>query len=792
MFKNYLKIAFRKMRKNIGFTFINVTGLAIGLACCILITLWVLNELNYDSFHMNGKNIYGVVFEKNYNGSNYKSNGTPVPLAQAVKEDFPEIAEAARYHDGIRRALLMNGDNSFYETDISFADQTFLDMFSFPLVKGNINTALANPFSIVLTEELSKKYFGSENPIGKTMRLNNSTDLSVTGIVKRYPANSSIKFNGLISYGTLLALNNYSNSPEEWGNNSGKTFIKLKDNSSIGQLNSKLKDYVKKKRNFDGAPEYTTVPLREMHFSPFYSGGSVMTSVYIFSGVAFIILLIACINFINLSTISSARRAMEIGLRKVVGATRRSTAVQFLGEFFLIGVISLSIALFLVILFFPIFNNLFGKELEVSTLLNGSTILALIGILLFTGFLGGGYPAMFISSLKPADILKGKSGSGFKKSFSRQFLVVFQFFVSVTLIIVMSVVFSQFDYMMSQNPGFDKEQVLYLKLNTKTAEKHQILKDALAGYQGIISIAGASDLPTSLLDKSSDISWRGKDPKNEALMNYGYVDHEYFNALKIEMAEGKSFSKELLSENSRGIVINEEMVKLMGRNKAVGEFVKWEDNEYKVIGVMKNFHNVPMDTKIPPLVLGYLKDGDSQLKPSYQVIKLSSGNIAPVIDFIKIKWKGINPSIPFEYHFLDEEFDKMYKSEKKLSSIISGFSFIAVFISALGLFGLASYTAELRKKEIAIRKVLGSSVKSAVGILLKEYFYLVIIANILAWPLSYYITHKWIEQYAYKINIGIEIFIIAGVSALLIAVISAGYQSVKAALLNPVDNLKSE
>lgn len=792
MFANYLKIALRKMKKNIGFTFINVTGLAIGMACCILITLWVLNELSYDSFHSNVKNIYGVVFYTNHNGEYYKSNGTPVPLAQAMKEDFPDVIASAKYTSGAQQVVLAREDKSFYENAVSFADQSFLNMFSFPLVNGDVKSALVNPFSIVISENLAKKYFGDENPLGKTLRLNNNTDLVVTGIMKKYPGNSTLKFDVLISYGTLLSIDQYSYSPAEWANNSGQTFIQLNEKASIYDLNTKLKDYVRKKRNENRAPEYTTVSLKDMHFSPYYGGGGNMISIYIFSVVAFIILLIACINFMNLSTISSARRAMEIGLRKVVGATRQNTVVQFLGEFFLLASISLLIAFLLVVFLLPLFNTQFGKELELGMLFNGSTIIALTGILIFTAFLGGGYPALIISSLKPAAILKGKSGSGLRKTLTRRFLVVFQFFLSVTLIIVMSVIYSQYDYMRNQNPGFDKGQVMYMRLKAGTSGNYQSLKNAIAGNPGIVNIMGASDLPTFLGNRTSDISWTGKNAKDESLVHYGNVDYDYFKTLKIGMADGKEFSKESLSDSREGIIINEEMVKRMGRNNVVGEFITWERNKYKIIGVMKDFHNVSMNEKIPPLVFTLLDDASGLPKPAFQIIKLSSGNIASTINFVKAKWNEINPSIPFEYHFLDEEFDKMYKSEEKLSSIIGGFSLIAVFISALGLFGLASYTAELRKKEIAIRKVLGSTVKNVLSLLLKEYFYLVFIANIIAWPLGYYITHKWIEDYAYKIDIGLGIYVITGIAALLIAVISVGYQSVKAALVNPADNLRSE
>ena len=793
LLSNYFKVAKRNIFRHKGYSFINITGLALGMACCILIVLWVLDETSYDTFHKNADSIYGIVQTQNSDNGKRYFTSTPAVFAGSFKEDFPEVTASTRYTAAWDEMIVSYKDKLFFEKSLAYVDPSFLDIFSFPLLKGNKSSALSAPNSIIINDEMAVKYFGNENPLGKTIQINNKTNFVVTGVIEKIPDNSIFKFTALIPFETFLNENKNAEERLSWQDNFADTFIQLNNNASVNDFNSKLKQYLKNKLNGDQAPEYTTLPLKKSRLSSWYGGESRITSITIFSAIAIIILLIACINFINLSIVGSVRRSMEIGLRKVVGATRGSTAIQFLGEFFILTVLSFLLAMALVILFMPLFNELFNKELKLEILLRGTSILASAGIIIFTSFLGGGYPALILSSLKPAVILKNSKEKGRRRSTLRRFFVIFQFTVSTAMIIVMSVIYSQYNYIRNQNPGFNKEQILYLPLKSNSNLNYQYMKEQLSAIQGITGLTGASNLPSKVnRSTSSNISWPGKSPDNNTLIHFANIDFDFAKTLGIRLTDGEDITKAMQTAPQNAALINEEMFKLMSNGKLIGKELTVRGERFKIVGVIKNFHFVGYDQSIPPIVLSLISDKDFLTMPNYHIIKISPENLSATINLIQAKWKEVNPMVPFEYHFIDEEFDKMYKSEEKLSSVISSLTLMAIIISALGLFGLASYTAEQRKKEIAVRKVLGSGTLDVIRLLIKEYLYLVITANIIAWPLGYFLAYKWLQDYAYKIDIGAGIFIIAGISAVIIMAISVGYQSLKAATSNPANSLRSE
>ncbi|MBA4317034.1 MAG: hypothetical protein C0412_01400 [Flavobacterium sp.] len=790
---NYLKVARRNILRQKGYTFINITGLALGMACCILFALWVLDEISYDTFHENAGNIYGIVqTQKSDNDVRYITS-TPAVFAQSLKDEFPEVLKSTRYLESWDEIPVKHGDKFFNEKSFAFADPSFLEIFSFPLLNGNKNTALTSPNSIILTEPLAEKYFGSENPIGKTIQLNIKTAFTVTGVMKKIPSNSIFTFTALIPFEAFL--NNEKDPAERisWQSNYTDTFIQLRNNTVVSDFKSKLQKYFKNKYTDNQDPEYSALSLKESRYSNWYGGERRIASITVFSAIAFVILLIACINFINLSIVSSARRSLEIGLRKVMGATKRNIIIQFLGEFFALTILSFVVAVILVILFIPIFNELFNKELELKILFRGTTILAFAGIIVITAFTSGGYPALILSSLKPAVILKSNSGNNFKRSALKRFLVIFQFSLSTIMIIVMSVIYSQFKFIRNQNPGFKKEQILYIPLKSNSNLNYQLMKEQLSAIPGITGLTGASNLPSRVnRSTSQNITWAGKSADNTSLIYFANIDFDYVKTLGIKLIDGDDFTDKLQTDPKRAVLINEEMLKMLNIREPIGSELTVQGEKLKIIGVIKNFHFVTYHDNIPPIVLSLISGKNFLTLPNYHIFSISTENSSSTLNLIKARWKRINPMVPFEYYILDEEFDKMYKNEEKLVGVVGGFTLIAIIISALGLFGLASYTAEQRKKEIAVRKMLGSKTSEVVGLLIKEYFYLIIIANIIAGPVGYIIANKWLQDYAYKINIGAGIFIMAAVSAFVIMALAVGHQSIKAATVNPANSLRSE
>ncbi len=791
MLKNYLKVVLRSIRRQAGYSFINIAGLAIGMACCLLIALWVFDELSYDRFHENAAQLYRVEENQFYSGRVYHVTVTPYPLAPALKEEIPEIAEATRlvYSGG---QLFRYGEKSFYEDRVGAVDPSFFRMFSFPLVRGDAATVFADPSSVVLTEATARKYFGDEEPLGKMISVNNVLELKVTGIAKRVPLNSTIRFDMLFPYALLKAR---GRTNEEFGSNSIGTYVQLQPDVSIPAINEKIRDFIKK-RVEGSVTELELFPYTRIHLFQYfgYEKNAVgIRYVYIFSLIAAFVLLIACINFMNLATARSAGRAQEVGLRKVVGALKKHLLARFYSESMIYALLSLALALLLVRVVLPWFNALTGKGISFSVLGNREVLLGIAGITLLTGLLAGSYPAVFLSPFQPVRVLKGSLKAGAGSALFRRVLVVIQFALSVFLIIGTVVVFRQMNFMRTASMGFDKDQILTVRLRGNTASSYEAFRNELRKDSRVLGITAATDLPSAIGSNSSGVEWKGKDPQQIVLVGMSGVDYDYIDVLKIELLEGRNFSREFESDRTQAFLVNEEVRKLIGKPAVAGEEFSFVGRTGRIIGVMKNYHFESLQSRIEPLaiyLIGPPQQGGRGF--SYAMIRVSPADIMGAVSFIRDTWGRVFSGFPFEFRFLDEQIDEMYRTEERAGRLLRTFAILAIFIACLGLFGLASFMAERRTREIGIRKVLGASVPQITILLCREFLFLVLLANVLTWPLAYWVLENWLKNYAYRISLSPLVFLFALGAAVIITIMTVSYQAVRAAVANPAEALKYE
>ncbi|UCE43248.1 MAG: ABC transporter permease [Candidatus Aminicenantes bacterium] len=786
MIKNYLKVALRNIKRHKGFSIINIAGLAIGLACCLLITIWVLDELSYDKFHENAANLYRVEENQHYSGRIFYVYVTPYPLGPALKTEIADIIDATRvvWTGGV---LFKYEDNTFFEDNGRAVDPSFLKMFTYPLVKGDKNTALDSPFSAVLSEDLAEKYFGDDDPIGKVITLNNKYDFTVTGVMENIPHNTYLQFDFLVPYEILKRTG--QTQEEDFGSNSIFTFVQLADGIAAEQVNQQISGFIKTKLP-ESRTELRLMPFVKLHLHEFFGyekGAGAIQYVYIFSVIAFIVLLIACINFMNLSTARSANRAKEVGLRKVVGAVKGHLVRQFYGESVVYAFIALIFAVGIVTILLPAFSRLSSKELSWGVAGIETILLGLLGITLFTGLVAGSYPAMFLSAFQPARVLKGSLFSGSGGSLFRRTLVVIQFALSILLIIGTAVVYQQQSYIKNMRLGWDKEHLVYIPLRADTRKSYNALKQELVQIPQVLNVTGTSQLPTHIGSNSAGAQWEGKDPEFSILIGFNSVDYDFTETLKIEMAEGRSFDKEYISDQSQAWIVNEEVAKLMDKDSIIGERFSHVGKNGTIVGVMKNFHYQTLKNEIEPLAIAVNPDD-----LNYMIARIPPEEVSTSLGLIENTWKRVIPTYPFEYRFMDERYDRMYRTEQRIGTLLRYFAILAVFVACLGLFGLASFMAEKRTKEIGIRKVLGASIAQITRLLCKEFFLLVIVANIIAWPAAYFVMKKWLQSYAYRAELGIFVFFGAMLLALLVAILSVGYQAVRAARANPSDSLRYE
>jgi len=787
MFRNYFKITIRNLFKHKGYSFINITGLAVGMACCILILLWVQDELSFDKFHENAGDLYIATPLMTFGDTNDTWSTCPPAAGPALKAEYPEIVNTVRRITS-SSIVLAYGEKRF-EEPVYFADPSLLEMFTFPLIHGDAATALTNPHSVIMTERMAEKYFGSENPVGKTIRIENRFNFAVTGVLKDIPQNSFIQFDILVPIIFQEELRNNDNYLDIWDNYSFRTYVQLQKNGSPDEVTEKIAYRIKKgNENFYGV--LSLIPFTDLRLHWLGEGGGTFDQVRIFTIIAFLILIIACINFMNLTTARSSNRAKEIGMRKVVGASRKHVIRQFYGESVFLSFLALLLALTLVLFFLPAFNNLSGKILTLDFSGNSLLIPGLFFTALLTGIIAGSYPALYLSSFQPVKVLKGTLSSVSKGSGFRKILVVMQFALSIVLIIGTTVIYSQLNYIRNMNLGFNKEQLIYMPLNGEFGEKCEAAKLEMLQNPNILHASNISHLPTGSYWNNVGWNWEGKDPNTDPLVTRRYVDYDFLNTFDVGLRTGSFYSQETITGTSvtaQKIIINEAFAEIIGADNPIGLQIAHFREHYTIIGVIKDFHFEALYQEIEPMAVFYNPE-----RYGYMFLRITPENIPETIAYIEKVFYKYSPEFPFVYNFFDEVYDSIYSSEQQTGSIIKYFTILAIFISCLGLFGLASYMAEQRTKEIGIRKTLGASIPGIVLLFSKEFAKWVVLSNIIAWPAAYFAMNKWLQGFAYRTNIGIGIFAYSAVMAFIVALLTVSYQSIKAARVNPLNSLKYE
>jgi len=783
MFSSYLKIALRNIKRDKSYSFINAAGLAVGITCFILIFLWIQTELNYDGFHENEASLYRVNMERHRATDINVYDHTSFRLGPALKENFPEIRHFARTYS--EKVMVVGyGIKSFRERKFCFTDPEFFKMFTFPFIKGDPETALADPLSIVLTENMAEKYFGSEEPMGKRLMLGNLKEFVVTGVLKNIPHNSHFQYD-------FFAQNEFAKelggAHLTWRTQDFYTFILLREGISPGEMEPKMDEWVKGLTRGSSKLLLKLQRIGDIHLYPLNQPAKVVELIYIFSLIAVFIIIIACVNFMNLATARSGRRMREVGVRKTFGAKRWNLIRQFFGETLALSFISLIIAILLVLLLLPVFNSLTGSDLSFNPFANIGITLALIVITIFTGLLSGSYPAFFLSSFQPIVVLGNRGKMHTKSGWVRKTLVVFQFSLSVVLIIATAGVYSQLNYIKNRDMGYEKNNIIYIPLSGGESKDYEVIKNELSKNPDILHATFTNTLPNNVDSGAGALTWEGKAAADEVEFYFVAVDFDYIDTFGMKIVKGRNFSRDFPADVSNYIV-NEEAVRQMGMEDPIGKRLTMWDLTGEIVGVVKDFNFLPLREKIQPLLL----TPSQQEFIGYLVVRVKGDNIPGSLDYLKNLWNRFNAKYPFEYRFLDEDFERFYTAEQRLGRISGYFSVLAVFISCLGLLGLVSYVTGQRSKEIGIRKVLGASVRNIVQLLLNEFVVLVILSNIIAWPIAYLAISKWLENFAYRAGIDLSLFFFSSILTLLIALLTVMYVAVRAALGNPVDAIKWE
>ena len=801
MIRNYIKVAIRNLLKQKFYSVLNILGLSIGISSCLFILLYIHDELSYDQFHEKGERIYRVNLHAKLAGQEFSGGVACAPFAFTAIEEFPEVENAVRLHS-LSNEVIRYGENVFTESEVFFADSTFFEVFTFPLVEGEPKTALTQPHSIVLTEAMARKYFGDEPAMGKILTVGDyNAAYKVTGIVKDPPENAHFHFDMLYSMST-----SEDSRSEIWVSNNYFTYLLLHKGASSKALEDKLPSLVEKYvgpqveqfmginleqfENSDNQYGYFLQPMLDIHLhsrldAELDVNGDIMY-VYIFAAIAAFILLIACINFMNLSTARSANRAKEVGVRKTLGSLRSTLMGQFLAESILVTVIAFVLAIFFTSTFLSAFNSMAGKALSLNFLAQPWTMAGIAGLIIVIGVIAGSYPAFYLSSFKPVEVLKGRIRAGVKSGSIRNILVVFQFFISITLIVCTALVYQQLEYARNVNLGFDKENVIIISNAQWLGEKAEAFKQDLLSHSQIINASLSNSIPPKV---QSNTVFRTEGTEVDHLITFYFVDHDYIPTLGMELAEGRNFSREF-STDTAAVILNEAAVREFGFDEPLHQklwtFIDNPPRTYEVVGVVKNFNFETLRNEIRPMAI-LLSDN-----PRFVSVRISPGNMQETLGLLESQWKAYAPNEPFEYTFMDEDFDALFRSEQRLGKVFTIFTGLAIFIACLGLLGLAAFTAEQRTKEIGVRKVMGASVFSVVVLLSKDFTKLVIIAFVIAIPVSYFVMENWLEEFAYRISIGVGTFLLAGVLSIVIAWFTVSWQSVRAARVNPVKSLRSE
>lgn len=793
MITNYFKIAFRNLWRHKWFSLINISGLAIGLTAGFLILLYVGFEMSYDTFHTKGDRIYRVVADIKTPSEVIQGNITSWPVAPNLEAEFPEIESAVRIIE--MGALVRRGELKFNEEEVIAVDSDFFTIFDFKLVNGNAETALKKPFTAVISKPVAQKYFGDKNPVGETFQIfEEGHSIEVTGVMEDIPVNSQIQGQIVLSMVTF-SQKLYEGVDNQWGNYSPVTYILVSPNTDPKQLEAKFPAFLEERAGTIMRESQMFVTLSLEPFKEVYlhstKGGSVQGSinnVYIFGMVAIFILGIACINFVNLTTARSVERAKEVGIRKVVGAQKSHLASQFIGESVIICLLAAILTVGLVALILPYFNQMAGKTVAENIFSEPFNLLMLFAVAIGLGLISGIYPALVLSSFLPVSVLKGKFSAGSRGVILRKGLVISQFTISIILIIGTLVIYNQMRFMRTTDLGFDKEQIVVLKPNGNPAQ------DALQQSIHKIPEVKASSFGSSVPGGNNSSAYSEIENKNGdfqiANLNVFFVDHDYIPMFDIELVAGRSFSRNFASDTTQAMVLNESAVKLLGYSsarEAIGRRFRQWGREGEIIGVVSDFHINSLQEKIEPLTMRIEPDRTSLL-----TLKIDSRNVAATISSIEQEWNKFLPQQPFDYYFLDEFFDRQYRSEQRFGALFFNFAILAIFISCLGLLGLASYSTLQRRREIGIRKIVGASVSGIVNLLSIQFLKLIFIAFIIASPIAWFLMNKWLQDFAYKIVIDWWVFAVAGACAILIALFTISFQAIKAAMANPVKSLRTE
>lgn len=798
MFNSILRTAIRRITKQRVYSLLNIAGLALGMACTLLILLWVMDELSFDRFHEHADNLYRIEMDDPYPQGDYHLNVTPYPMGPGVKAEIPEIADQLRLA-WTGSVLFQNDDQYFFEQNGRATDPSFFKTLSFPLQSGDAATALSSPDAIVLSAPLAIKYFGNTDPLGKTLILNNTSTMLVTGVLAPLPQNTTFTMDYLVTMDFMRMLGRYN---ENWTGNNITTLIMLRPQADPEVVAEKIADVrhqhalarftdAESRTQFESRKPYrcSLKPVADIHLRSSFgfnvSAGDIQY-VYLFAAIALIVLLIACINFMNLSTAKAAGRAKEIGLRKTVGASRQSLIAQFYGETFMMTAISVILAMVIIALLLPMFNQIAQKSLTLSTFMNGSSILGIAGVCLITALLAGSYPALYLSSIQAGRVLKGRLAGAASNVQLRRILVIGQFALSIILIVSSLVIYRQLDYVQKRDVGYEKSNLIFMEMRGEMRSKYNLLKERLIATPGITSVCAASNRPSVYNSNSGGVEWEGMDPNEDIQVAFNIVDFDYCQTLGVELAEGRPFLSNMASDSSN-FLINETLAKRMGHQDVLGKRFNFLGVDGNIIGVIKDFHFKSAKEAIEPLAVAI----DSRWA-NFIYIRMAPGSHNKQIDEIRSVWEQVLPGYPFDYQFVDDDYRWIYGSEQRLGGLIKAFTILAVAIAALGLFGLASFTAEQRTKEIGIRKVLGATIPGIIRILSMEFAKWILWANVVALPAAWFLLRHWLQGYADRVALSWWIFALSGGGALLLALVTVATQAIKAARANPVQSLKYE
>ncbi len=789
MLKNYLKMTWRNTKRQKLYSGINLVGLSIAMVCIAFIVVWIRNELSYDRFHAHADSLYRILIGR--------GSPTFTPLAQAVKDEIPEAVQATRYRP-IGNRHVKRGDRALSEDRFCVADPSFFSMFTFSFIKGSPDNALEDPLSIVMTEEMAEKLFRGEDPMGGTIRVEDRFDFKVSGVVKSIPRNSHLQFDLLAPFPFLHDL--WGEDLDSWEGASHLTYVQLQEGSDPEVVSQKISELVARHTGNDEI-EMNLYPVTRLHLAEFPlwldSEQGSMRYVFLFSATALFILIIACINFMNLTTARSAVRAREVGIRKTLGGTEKSLMLQFLVESIVLATVSLILALIMAVVFRPIVNNLLGMQFTAGIFSHPEIILGLFGIAVLAGFLSGIYPAFILSSFSPSKVLRGTvTAVGRVKYPLRMGLIVLQFSLSIILLIGASVVHRQLEYVRDFDLGFNRENIICMPATGSLLRRIAPAGNELLGHPGVVSLSLTNTLPGRAETASPMVSWEGKDPNSLVRFEVIYADLGFQDTFDLTFLQGHYFSRERLSELRTGIIVNEAAVRAMGISpeEAIGKKLinipvssSREERNGSIIGVVQDFHSRSLHYNIRPLIIKFALTTQDNLS-----IRIAAGKVSETLEFLRKVWAKYSPDYPLSFRFLDDILNDFYRSEQRMGELFNLFALIAVLTSSLGLFGLASNMAERRTKEIGIRKALGASEARIVGLLSKEFLILLVAANILALPTAYYFMSRWLQNFAFRINLGWVTFLFSGVLVMLIALGTIGYRSFEASRANPVDSLRYE